>query len=60
MNKPEPIKEPTIKAPKELKEKTFKKIEAISSVIEIFSFFAAIPPTIINSTTDEESDKKSS
>lgn len=60
MHKPQPIEEPTVKAPKELKAKTFKKIEAISSVIELFSFLAAIPPTIINSTTDEESDKKSS
>lgn len=58
MNKPQPIKEPTIKAPAELKAKTFKKIDSIEAVIALFSFFAAVPPTIINSLIDEESDEE--
>jgi hypothetical protein len=41
-----------VKAPTELKKRTFKKIEKLSIVLELLGFYSSIPRTFFNSEDD--------
>jgi len=48
--------ETTVKAPKVLKQKTFQKIEEISLLRELFSFYSSIPILCLHGAQDGDNE----
>lgn len=49
--------EPTVTAPKELKQKTFTKIAQMNVLFELVGFFSSVPKTILESDQGKEINK---
>lgn len=46
--------ETSAKAPKALKQRTFKKIEQLSIALELLGFYSSMPKTLLNLQNEKE------